>query len=129
MGGRGGSSGFNNNNTALPKNSPEITIDTYYRRGSGYGQNVLEAIETSQGAIKFINATADFLDDRIKANTRDVQFKIRNGAVYHNKRGYEFHGINWDKVNSVSGETYAMKEEIKEKGFKWDRDNKRWVRR
>lgn len=134
MGGRGGSSGFRNN-SALQNNAPEIIIETYFRRSdagygsrSGYKQNVLEAVETSRGEIKFRNAQAEFMDNHTKANTRDVQFKIRHGAVYH-KSGYEFHGINWDNVSSVSGDTYAIREEIKERGFRWDKANKRWIKR
>lgn len=38
-------------------------------------------------------------------------------------------GINWDKVASVSGNTYMVKDFIKEKGFKWDNGTKRWVKK
>ena len=35
-------------------------------------------------------------------------------------------GIDWDKVNSVSGKTYNVKALLKEKGFRWDGADKSW---
>lgn len=35
-------------------------------------------------------------------------------------------GINWDKVNSVSGQTYKIKDLLKSKGFKWNSAGKSW---
>lgn len=35
-------------------------------------------------------------------------------------------GIDWDKVKTVSGQTYNVKSLLKDKGFKWDKANKVW---
>lgn len=132
MGGRGGSGGFSS--SALDPKAKTVTIETYYRRsgrfGSHYGDSVLEAKQTSDGNIVFSYADANFSNDRQKANTQDVTFEIKHGAVTHFNNGRtQFYGINWDKVKSVSGQTYDIKSYIKDKGFKWDRENKRWVRK
>lgn len=37
-------------------------------------------------------------------------------------------GIDWDKVNSVSGQTYKIKDLLKAKGFKWNGTGKNWVK-
>ena len=37
-------------------------------------------------------------------------------------------GIDWDKVNSVSGQTYNIKALLKAKGFKWNGAGKNWVK-
>ena len=45
-----------------------------------------------------------------KANTKDVTYKIQHGIVsYDDSRGIESYGIRWDKVSSVSGQTYNIK--------------------
>lgn len=133
-----GSSGFDKagNQGALPGNAKTITIETEYRKSNavfnyydGFRDTVLEAKQTADGNISFSHANPEFTDDRIKANTRDVKFEIKHGAV-KNKKGYvEFHGINWDKVKSVSGQTYSIKDDIKEKGFRWDGKTKSWVKK
>lgn len=43
-------------------------------------------------------------------------------------RGY-WKGINWDNVKKVEGQTFYIKEDLKERGFKWDRDEKAWVKK
>lgn len=134
MGGRGGSSGFTSNNTsALPKDSKEITIETYYRKnsmyGSHYGDSVYRATEESDGNIVFSYADPSFSNSRPNANTREVTFKITHGAVTSfNSGNTQFYGINWDNVKSVSGKTFDIKGYIKEKGFKWDAKEKKWIR-
>ena len=135
MGGRGGTSGIRSGgrNSAIDYRAKEIEIETYYRRsgsyGSHYGDSVYEAKAGADGEIVFDYATANFKDRNSKANTQDVTFKIRNGAVQHfNSGSTSFYGINWDNVKSVSGPTYDFKNSIREKGFRWDGKLKKWVR-
>lgn len=133
MGGRGSSSNFQSSG-ALQAKAPEITIETYYRKsgraGSHYGDSVIKAVETSKGEIEFQNAQGEFDNSRPNANTVDVTFKIRHGAVTNfNNGSTKFYGINWDNVTSVSGQTYNIRQEIKEHGFKWDGKNKKWVKK
>lgn len=35
-------------------------------------------------------------------------------------------GIDWNNVKSVRGETYGVREYIKQKGFKWNAQKERW---
>jgi hypothetical protein len=134
MGGRGGTSGIRNiSNSAINARAKEIEIETYYRRsgsyGSHYGDSVYEAKAGPDGEIVFDYARASFKDRSSRANTQEVTFKIRNGAVQHfNNGNTTFYGINWDNVKSVSGATYDFKNSIKEKGFHWDGKLKKWVR-
>lgn len=37
-------------------------------------------------------------------------------------------GIDWSRVNSVSGQTYKVKDLLKSKGFKWNSAGKNWVK-
>lgn len=65
-----------------------------------------------------------------KANTKDVTYKIQHGIVsYDDSRGIESYGIRWDKVSSVSGQTYNIRSMLKEKGFRWDGKTKSWVKK
>mgnify|MGYP007105370336 CR=1 FL=1 len=38
-------------------------------------------------------------------------------------------GIDWSKVNSISGRTFNVKELLKDKGFKWNSADKNWVKK
>ena len=49
------------------------------------------------------------------------KFKVENQAGYVRSVG-----IDWDKVNSVSGKTYNVKALLREKGFRWDGADKSW---
>lgn len=138
MGGRGGSSGLGKSGRgirsgALQKNAEVVTIETSYRRksiaGSHYEDSVLKATETSDGKIVFSYADGYFKNDRPKANSHDVIFYIKHGAVIHfNNKRTKFYGINWDNVKSVSGQTFDIKSHLKEKGFHWDREKKMWIK-
>lgn len=130
MGGRGSSSGMSGGG-ALPKGQPEVTISTYYRQnsrfGSHYGDSVYEASEVSPGHINFSYAQPHFPKESQKANTKEVEFKIKHGAETHYNNGNtKFHGINWSKVNQVSGQTYSMRSDLKDMGFRWDKGSNSW---
>jgi len=133
MGGRGGTSGFSSKSMLDPKAEVQ-TIETYYRRsgrfGSHYGDSVLKAIAKEGGQLEFEYAQADFSKARPKANTQDATFYIQYGSVTHFNNGKtNFYGINWENVKSVSGQTYEIKSELKDMGFQWDRDKRKWVRK
>lgn len=138
MGGRGGASGIGSrkSQSALDPRAKEQTITTYYRRnsiyGAHYGDDVFEAVErkNEKGGIEIVKAYGTFDNSNPKANTRDVTYKIKHGIVsWHDSRGVESYGINWDKVSSVSGQTYNLRGTLKEKGFRWDGKTKSWVKK
>lgn len=114
----------------------EQTITTYYRRNSIYGahyrDDVYDAVErkNEKGGIEIVKAYGTFDNSNPKANTRDVTYKIQHGIVsYDDSRGIESYGIRWDKVSSVSGQTYNIRSMLKEKGFRWDGKTKSWVKK
>lgn len=127
MGGRGGSSGFSRN--VINESSKQRTIETVYRErrgfsGSYYKDTILEALDNGGGELSFVYATPESREKTAKTNrTQYVTFKLRAGA----ENGNVF-GVNWDNVKSVSGQTYDLRSEIKDRGFKWDGKAKKWVR-
>lgn len=137
MGGRGGASGIGRKSrSALDPKAKEQTITTFYRRNSIYGphyrDDVYEAVEqkNEKGGIEIVKAYGTFDNSNPKANTKDVTYKIQHGIVsYDDSRGIESYGIRWDKVSSVSGQTYNIRSMLKEKGFRWDGKTKSWVKK
>lgn len=129
MGGRGSGSSLAPK-SALDSKAQVTTIETYYRRsGRYYGVDVLTAKETSPGEISFDYAKPEFSDDNnYKSNTQDVTFKITHGAAKRNNT-INFYGIDFSRVNSVSGQTYNLRPELVKRGFTWDGREKKWVRK
>lgn len=107
-------------------------IESYERRTStGYGlgavryrqHEVLEATTDGNGNLTFSYAEPD---ERTTASrtTIDLVYNIKAGA----KDGTVF-GINWDKVQSVKGQTYGIRAEAKANGLSWDGATKSWKRK
>ena len=130
MGGRGSASGLSGGGGALDQNAKTVTISTYYRRSGHYfGENVYQIREEAPGHITIGRAQPYFVGNNSKANTQDVEYYIKHGAELYGKGNVEWHGVNWNKVKSVSGQTYDLKHDIKSKGFRWNSENKSWVRK
>lgn len=132
MGGRGGQSGFASRQSLDPS-AKKTVIETYYRQsgrfGAHYGDSVMEARAGKAGEISFDYADAKFKDKNDKSNTKKVTFEISHGSVTHYNNGNTtFYGINWNNVKSVVGNTYQIRSELKEKGFRWDGKEKKWVK-
>lgn len=129
MGGRGSSSGMSGK-SVIDRSAKTRTIETVYRgargfQGSYYKDTILEAIDKGGGSLEFVYATPESREKTAKTNrTQYVTFKLKAGA----ENGDVF-GVNWDNVKSVSGQTYDIKSEIKDRGFRWDGKNKRWVKK
>ena len=134
MGGRGGASSFSKKNAVLDPKAKEQVIETYFRRkgafGAHYGDSAYEAKAGENGELILNYATAHFTNPKDQSNTQDVTFTIKHGAVQHfNSGATEFYGINWDNVKSVSGQTYGIKDHIKDHGFRWSGKDKKWVKK
>lgn len=103
------------------------TIETVYRRATNpyqssyYKDKVLEADVDKNGNVVFSYPRGEYNDKTRRSS--DVKYTIVAGAV----NGSTFN-INWDNVQSVSGQTYDIKDEAKRAGLRWDGKNKRWVR-
>ena len=131
MGGRGSTSGMSGggSNSVIDSKAKTRTIETEYKKGSGFGggyykSEVLEAVENGKGNLKFLYATPEKREQTAKTNkTQYLTYKLKAGA----ENGETF-GINWDNVKSVSGQTYNLRSEVKDRGFKWDGKTKSWIR-
>lgn len=104
-------------------------IDTIFRRrssgfGSGsYDDHVLEASVDAKGNVRFSYAKGEFLETAPSNIKRPVRYNVVAGA----KNGQTFN-IDWSKVNSISGQTYDLRDQARKAGLKWDGKAKIWRR-
>lgn len=130
MGGRGGSSNAGSKDGVFSTNKPRTVTTTYTETPRGYksgyyGDEVLEATTDGKGNLTFSFAKGGTFEKTAKTNKRsNVTYEIVAGAV----NGTTFN-INWDKVNSVSGQTWSIKSQAKKAGLVWDSKSKKWVRK
>lgn len=108
-------------------NTREIET-TYFRSGSmggaRYKNEVLEAKTDGNGNVTFTYAQGSFDEPTSRTNkTQTVHYKLQAGAV-----DGETFGIDWSKVQSISGQTYSLRQAARDAGLKWDGKTKRWVR-
>ena len=157
-GGKGGKSTNNNGGTkylsadrALYENSDEVLyVEKIVTKGFGVGEDVLNAKSDDNGNLTLAYATpAEYYQQNSKTSYGLYQLKcgITNASDLHGSRyfsddtrpsskvksdndvnGVRSVGIDWDKVNSVSGQTYNIKDLLKSKGFKWNGAGKNWVK-
>ena len=105
-------------------------IEARYIEGRGwslgrYDTEVLEATTDGKGNLTFKYAQPDTREKTAKTNkTNYLTYNVQAGAV----DGQSF-GINWDKVQSISGQTYNMRAEAKAHGLTWDGATKSWKRK
>ena len=117
-------------NSVIDTGAKTRTIETVYREARGYSgsyykDTILEAVDRGNGSLEFVYATPESREKTAKTNrTQYVTFKLKAGA----ENGDVF-GVNWDNVKSVSGQAYDLRSEIKDRGFRWDGKNKRWVKK
>lgn len=132
FGGRG--SAFNSSGNAksragiIDPSAEAREIEAVYREARGsyssyYKNEILQAsADDHTGELTFDYATPEKREKTSKTNkTQYLTYKVKAGA----EDGDTF-GINWDKVKSVSGQTYGIRAELKERGFKWDGKTKKW---
>lgn len=106
------------------------TVEARYIEGRGwnrgrYDTEVLEATTDGKGNLTFDYAQPDSREKTAKTNkTNYLTYNVQAGAV----DGKSF-GINWDKVQSVSGQTYNLRAEAKAHGLSWDGATKSWRRK
>lgn len=137
FGGRGGGSGGGggagyvkgSSDGALVKAKKQI-IEGTFREARGWGgsyhkEEVLEATTDGKGNLTFSYAQPVTRTKTSQTNrTQHLTYEVAHGAL----DGKTF-GINWSKVNSISGQTYNLRAEAKANGLSWDGVNKRWRRK
>lgn len=131
MGGRG-SAGSNGgkprgkNSGVFGKEKP-LTVETRYIEGRGfyrgrYDDTVLQAVSLGDGKVELEYAKADSYKKLAKTNkTNYVTYTLDHGFVNDSP-----HNINFDRISSFSGQTYAVKETLKKHGYKFR--NGEWVK-
>lgn len=93
--------------------------------GSYHKEEVLEVTTDGKGNLTFSYAQPVTRTKTAKTNrTQYLTYELAHGAV----DGKTF-GIDWSKVNSISGRTYSVKNEAKEAGLKFDGATKTWRRK
>lgn len=135
MGGRGSNSAtagaIGSGGSAVFKNEGSIELENVRHRSSGYKwrNTILEAKDIGDGGISLEYATPKNYSNP-NGNTTEAVYSISHG-VWNGQVGSPHSdsiGIDWDKVSYVTGQTFDVKDYIKDKGMRWDRDNKRWSR-
>lgn len=105
-------------------------IESYFREARGFSpgyhkDEILEATTDGNGNLTFRYAKADEYEKTAKTNrTVYTTYSIKAGAY----NGETF-GIDWSKVNSISGQTYSLRNVAKENGLSWDGAKKQWRRK
>lgn len=127
MGGRGAVSGISKASPIIGKEE-RIIETTYYSSRWGtspYKDTVLEATADNNGNLMLTYAVGEHSAPSAKTNkTHNVTYRLKAGVV--NGRSF---GIDWTRVKSVSGQTFAVKNEAKEAGLVWDSVTKKWIRK
>lgn len=136
---------------ALYENSDEVLyVEKIVTKGFGVGEDVLNAKSDGYGNLTLAYATpAEYYQQNSKTSYGLYELKsgITNASDLHGSRyfsddtrpsskvksendvnGVRSVGIDWDKVNSVSGQTFNVKDLLKSKGFKWNGKAKNWVK-
>ena len=134
MGGRGSSGGGGVGRGGGSKDGTIIGgkkthIESTYIESHGftraqYKSEILEATTDGKGNLTFTYATPTTNTKSAQTNkTHYVTYDLQAGA----QDGKTF-GIDWSKVNSISGQTYSLKTAAKAAGLKWDGKAKQWRR-
>lgn len=91
-----------------------------------YKHEVLEAVVDNEedGKLSFVYAVPTTDKTLAKTNlTHYVTYDLQAGSI-----DGEIFGINWDEVKIVDGQTYSIRDKLKSYGFRWDTQQKSWVR-
>lgn len=135
MGGRGssfvsaGSATAGGSGALRDEGSMELENRKHRSSYNQWRNTILEAKETGGGGIELDYAKPKGYSNP-NSNTTIATYEISHG-VWNGQVGSphaDSIGIDWDKVTHVTGKTFDVKDFIKDKGMRWDRDKKRWSR-
>ena len=122
--------------SAIKNDENPVHIRTTYRLGrntssgaSYMTQSVISASEDENGDLILDYATPSKTDRRHNGNI-DYEFDLSCGLYQSsNSSGVNSSvNIDWDKVKTVSGQTYESRSFLKNKGFVWDGQSKRYIK-
>lgn len=119
----------NINSTLIDEGEFEV-YNTKSKSSSGFWKRAnVEAVESGDGVLQF--KYPDYEYEQVNNNTTDAKAKIKHGYVNTANGSMNGHwvGINWNNVNEVKGQTYEVKNLLKDLGFVWDGASKSWKRK
>ena len=132
MGGRGSAGGKLSNYVSGDKTLLKgDTVRVERLTGGWYGSDaiVLQAATDGKGNLTLSYADADDYRQQNKRTTYavyDLQHGITNRSDSGKSTDLKSVNIDWGNVKSVRGKTYGTQSLMREKGFKWDPQNKIW---
>ena len=106
-----------------------IEIESWKRQGLPPEREVLECKKEGD-EVKINYAPFYYPEDYRYGKRNKIIIEVRDGIIVGRTKNKWVGKCNEmiDHVNKVSGRTYNIKEDIKQKGFTWDRKNKLWTR-
>lgn len=101
--------------------------------GTGFKYSVVEFEKTSDGGVKVDYAKQSFPDGVKRGSLNKAETTVKDGVV---TSGYSSHKTEFigdaanqlDNAKYVTGQTFPIKDELKQRGFRWNAQNKRWER-
>lgn len=131
MGGRGASSASGGRGVLSRVASPaHLWNEKHLSSGGGWKHTILEASDAGGGGISLDYARAKSYEHPNR-NTTEARYELEHG-VWSSQAGNRSPGsvgINWDNVQFVSGRTFDVQDLLKEKGFRWNRNIRRYERK
>ena len=130
MGGRGSSSASGRSGVLTRNDKPvSLTNEKHASSGQNWKHTVLKASDAGGGGISLDYATPKSYEHPNR-NTTVARYELEHGvwSSQDGDRSPGSVGINWDNVKFISGRTYDAQYLLKEKGFRWNRNTRRYER-
>lgn len=101
-------------------------VNVKHRSSGNIWKNTICNAEISNGVMTLRRAQPD----EYKQDNNNTTYGYYNVtcAVYTDGKDAKSHGVDWDSVVKVTGDTYKVREAIKQHGFKWSGAGQCWVR-
>lgn len=129
---RGNVSSKNSNRAVEQRQQQTITQQETF----GYRYGIMNVSEGEDGEITVTKAQKRNTGNGSRSNP-EYEYSVKGAYIdvgadsneyRDNRDATVLHGVNINKVKSVSGDTYNLQTFLKQNRFKWNRDKKRWER-
>lgn len=128
MGGRGSASASASQGAIGSAAPIDVQNERHASSGNRWAHTTLEATDDGRGNLQIGYPRAKRYENPSR-NTTVATYELKAGFYTEaGNRSIQTHNINLDRVRSVKGETYAIKNYLKGEGFKWNPDSKSWTR-
>lgn len=128
MGGRGSVSASAASGAIGSAAPIEVKNERHASSGNRWAHLTLEATDDGSGNLQIGYPRAKSYDNPNR-NTTIATYELKAGFYTESgNRSIQSHNINMDRVKSVKGSTFDIKNYLKSEGFRWDPDSKSWTR-